>query len=72
MSAEVKEILTRIERLTEADQLELRAELLRKEEQEWKALSAAARKQAAEKGLDDAAIARVVESLRYGEKPTVR
>ena len=72
MSTEVKDILTRIERLTEADQLALRAALARQEEQEWKALSAAARKLAAEKGLDDAAIARAVESLRYGDDPTAK
>ena len=70
MSTEVKEILTRIERLTVADQLELRAELARQEEQEWKTLSAEARKLVAEKQLDDDAIARAVESLRYGQKPT--
>ena len=72
MSAEVREILDRIEHLPESEQLELRAELARQDEQEWGQLLTQARKKARQDGLDDDTIARAVESLRYEEKTPKR
>jgi hypothetical protein len=68
MSAEVREILERIRRLPEPDRLELRSELSREEEQEWVQMLTQAREMARQRGIDDAAIVRAVESLRYGDK----
>jgi hypothetical protein len=66
MSGPVQEILDRIQRLPEPQQEELRLELARQEEAEWSDLARAARETARKRGIDDAAIARAVESLRYG------
>jgi hypothetical protein len=68
MSTEVREILERIRRLPESDRLELRSELSREEEQEWVQMLTQAREMARQRGIDDAAIVRAVESLRYGDK----
>ena len=67
MSTEVREILERIRQLPESDRLELRAEMARAEEEEWAQLAGRARQEARERGIDDEAIARAVESLRYGK-----
>jgi hypothetical protein len=67
MSGPVQEILDRIHRLPEPQQEELRLELARQEEAEWSDLASAARETARKQGIDDAAIARAVESLRYGD-----
>lgn len=70
MSGPVRDILRRIERLPEAEQLELRTELARQEESEWLQLLNHARDEARQRGIDDAAIARAVESLRHGNSDT--
>lgn len=66
MSSDVRDILERIVRLPEAQRAELDGALARLEEDEWLRLRAAARQSARERGIDDEAIARAVESSRYG------
>jgi hypothetical protein len=67
MSGPVREIIERIHRLPEAEQQELRMELARQDEQEWAGLLARARETARQRGIDDAAIERAVESVRYDD-----
>jgi hypothetical protein len=66
MSQAVQEILNRIERLPEADRLELEENLALMAEAEWKREAEQARSLARQKGIDQAAIDRAVERLRYG------
>ena len=66
MNGPVQEILNRIRQLPEPQQQELRSELARQDEEEWSNLTKQAREIASQRGIDDAAIARAVESLRYG------
>lgn len=66
MSSDVREILQRIVRLPEAQRAELDDELTRLDEKEWLVLRAEARRTARQRGITDDAIARAVESLRYG------
>jgi hypothetical protein len=72
MSTNVREILDRIGRLSEDELAELRNDLARQEEQEWFNLVRDARREARQRGLDDEAIARVVEESRYGKEPESR
>jgi hypothetical protein len=72
MSTNVREILDRIGRLSEDELAELRNDLARQEEQEWFNLVRDARREARQRGLDDEAIARVVEESRYGKGPESR
>lgn len=68
MSSIVRDILDRIDRLPEQQRAELQGELFRIEEDEWLGLLADARRAAHQRGIDDDAIARAVESLRYGDE----
>ena len=72
MSTNVREILERIMKLPDSEQMELREELARQDEQEWAQLSAQARQIAKERGIDDEAIARTIEHLRYGDRSDAR
>jgi hypothetical protein len=72
MSTVVREILERITQLPAEQRAEFESELSRLEEQEWQGLLAEARQTARARGLDDAAIARAVESLRYGDDNATR
>src|SRR5262249_38200831 len=65
MSTNVRDILDRIRQLSEAERLELAMELDRQEEIEWSQLLTEARQETRRRGIDDEAIARAVESLRY-------
>lgn len=69
MSTVVREILERIEQLPQPQRVELQGELSRLEEEEWLGLLSEARRSARQRGIDDEAIARAVESLRYGDDP---
>jgi hypothetical protein len=66
-SAAVDEIWNRIHALSEEDRLSFARDWARWVEEQWQSSSRAARKAAAEGGLDDAAIARAVEEVRYGK-----
>lgn len=72
MSTAVREILDRIMRLPDADRMELSLQLARQDEQEWTELLREARQAAKQRGLDDQAITRAVESLRYGDDDVAR
>lgn len=67
MSTAVQQILEQIERLPQQQRVELQSELSRLEEDEWAGLLREAREAARERGIDDEAITRAVESLRYGD-----
>ena len=64
MSTAVRELLDRIVRLPAEQRAEFESELSRLEEQEWQELRTGARQTARERGIDDGAIARAIESLR--------
>jgi hypothetical protein len=66
MSEAVQEILQRIQQLPEEDRLVLEQHLLERAEAEWKREAEEARRLARQKGIDQAAIDRAVEKVRYG------
>jgi hypothetical protein len=65
MSEAVHEILERIQRLPEKDRLLLEEHLAEQAEAEWKRAAEEARWLARQKGIDQAAIDRAVEKVRY-------
>ena len=65
MSEAVREILHRIEQLPEEDRLILEERLAELAEAEWKREAEHARRIARERGLDQAAIDRAIQDLRY-------
>ena len=65
MSEAVQEILQRIQRLSEEDRYLLEEYLAQLAESEWQDEVANARVLAREKGIDQAAIDRAVENVRY-------
>ena len=65
MSQAVQEILQRIQHLPEEDRLLLDEHLARQAEDEWEREAADARLLARKKGIDQAAIDRAVEQVRY-------
>jgi len=65
MSEAVQEILQRIQQLPEEDRLQLEQHLAATAEAEWKREADEARRLARQKGLDQAAIDRAVENVRY-------
>jgi pimeloyl-CoA synthetase len=66
MSEAVHDILERIERLPVNERQELEALLAQQAEAEWQREAAEARKLAREKGINQDAIDRAVEKVRYG------
>ena len=66
MSEALQEVLQRIERLPAEDRLLLENYLAQKAEAEWRCEADEARKLARQKGIDQAAIDRAVEKVRYG------
>jgi hypothetical protein len=66
MSEAVQEILQRIHQLPEEDRLQLEEHLVLEAETEWKRAAEEARRLAREQGIDQAAIDRAVEKIRYG------
>jgi len=66
MSEAVHEILDRIERLPPEDRLALEEHLARQAEADWLHEAEKARELARRKGIDQAAIDRAVEKVRYG------
>ena len=67
MSEAVHEILDRIQRLADEDRLLLEDCLAQQAETEWKGEAEEARRLARQKGIDQAAIDRAVEKVRYGQ-----
>ena len=67
MSTAVREILDQILRLPQDQRAELDSELARIEVAEWTTLLPGARAAARQRGIDDDAIVRAVESLRYSD-----
>jgi hypothetical protein len=65
--ANVDEILRQIEELSEEDRLVLEARLTELAEKEWKREAEQARQMAKETGIDQAAIDRAVEEIRYSK-----
>ena len=65
MSEAVREILHRIEQLPEEDRLILEERLAELAEAEWRREAEQARQMARERGLDQAAIVRAIQDLRY-------
>ena len=65
MSKAVQEILERIEQLPEEDLLILEERLAERAEAEWRREAESARRIAQEQGIDQAAIDRAVQELRY-------
>jgi len=65
MSEAVREILRRIEQLSEADRLILEERLAELAEVEWRREAEDARQIARERGLDQAAIDQAIHDLRY-------
>ena len=66
MSEAVREILERIQLLPAADWLELQELLAQQAEAEWQREAEEARRLARQKGIDQAAIDRAVDKVRYG------
>jgi 2-hydroxychromene-2-carboxylate isomerase len=66
-SAAVHDIWDRIHALSEEDRLAFEREWACWVEEQWRSSSQEARKVAAQEGLDDAAIARAVDEVRYGK-----
>jgi hypothetical protein len=66
MSEAVQEILKRIHELPEEDRLALEERLAEEAEIEWKRAAEEARQLARQKGIDQAAIDRAVDKVRYG------
>ena len=65
MSQAVQEILERIQRLPAEDRLLLEDHLAEQAEAEWQREAETARRLALQKGIDQAAIDRAVEKVRY-------
>jgi len=65
MSEAVQDILQRIQQLPEEDRLLLEERLEQLAEAAWKREAEEARRLALEKGIDQAAIDRAVENVRY-------
>lgn len=65
MSEAVKEILQRIQQLPEEDHLELEEHFAMLAEAEWQREAEEARRIARQQGIDQAAIDRAVEKVRY-------
>lgn len=65
MSEAVQEILRSIQQLPEEDRLILEERLAELAEAEWKREAEEARRLARQKGIDQAAIDRAVENVRY-------
>jgi hypothetical protein len=65
MSQAVLEILERIRHLPEEDRLVLDEQLAQLSEAEWQKEAAEARRLARQKGIDQAAIDRAVDAVRY-------
>ena len=63
--ATVPQILRQIDQLTEADRLRLERTLARRAEAEWLREARRARRLVGERGIDQAAIDRTVEDVRY-------
>ena len=63
----VDEILTRIKELPDDDRLALDELLAQEEEAEWHEEAAKARELAKTQGIDQQAIDRAVQAVRYGE-----
>jgi hypothetical protein len=68
MTATVREILARIDRLDEIEQEELRAALRLRSRAQWERLAENERRQSAKEGLTDEGINRAVQEVRYGKK----
>jgi hypothetical protein len=66
MSQAVLEILDRIRHLPEEDRLVLDEQLALLAEADWQKEAAEARRLARQKGIDQAAIDRAVDAVRYG------
>ena len=66
MSEAVHEILERIQHLPAAERLELDKLLAEQAEADWQREADEARRLARQKGIDQAAIDRAVEKVRYG------
>jgi hypothetical protein len=66
VSEAVREILERIQHLPATDRLELQDVLAQQAEDEWQREAEEARRLARQKGIDQAAIDRAVEKVRYG------
>ena len=64
MTTLVRDILDRIVHLPAPERAELQSQLSRMEEDEWLHLLEEARRSAQERGIDDAVVARAVESVR--------
>ena len=69
-AAAVEDVLNRIRALTEAERDLLERRLDEQREAEWQRLAAEARREARRRGIDQAAIDRAVEEVRYGGRPT--
>ena len=66
MSRAVHDILERIQLLPTAERLELDDELAQQTEAKWQRDAAESRHSARQNGVDQAAIDRAVEKIRYG------
>lgn len=67
MSGAVQEILQRIQQLPEDDRLVLQQELARQADLEWQREAENARQLARQRGIDQAAIDKAIDSIRYGK-----
>jgi hypothetical protein len=67
-SAAVDEILKKIDDLPEAERIVLEQQLAERAETEWLREASRARELARQRGLDQAAIDRAVEQVRYGTR----
>jgi hypothetical protein len=61
----VRDILDRIDQLPEDDRLLLERRIIERNEAEWRSETLAAQEAAKRRGIDDAAIERAIEELRY-------
>jgi hypothetical protein len=61
----VRDILNRIDRLPEEDRLLLERRMSERAEAQWRGETIAAQKEAIRRGIDDAAIERAIEEIRY-------
>ena len=61
----VRDILDRIDRLPEDDRLLLECRLAERAEAQWRRETLAAEEESVRRGIDDAAIQRAIEEIRY-------
>jgi hypothetical protein len=61
----VRDILDRIDQLPEEDRLLLERRMTERSEAQWRRETAAAEEEAKRRGIDDAAIERAIEEIRY-------